>query len=121
MSAVPAGRVVDAHLHLWDLERSRYAWVTPELGPLYATFEPAQARLALSDSGVAAAVLVQAEDSERDTELMLEVAASEHWVAGVVGWIQLDDPVRAEVQLDRWQGFPAFCGVRPRHRLDCLG
>jgi L-fuconolactonase len=112
VSAVPAGRVVDAHLHLWDLERSRYAWVTPELGPLYATFTPAQARLELADSGVAAAVLVQAEDSERDTELMLEVAASERWVAGVVGWIQLDDPARAEAQLDRWHEFPAFCGVR---------
>jgi L-fuconolactonase len=103
---------VDGHLHLWDLERSRYAWVTPELGPLHATFTPAQARRELADSAVAAAVLVQAEDSERDTELMLEVAASENWVAGVVGWIQLDDPVRAEAQLDRWQGSPAFCGVR---------
>jgi L-fuconolactonase len=112
VSAVPAGRVVDAHLHLWDLQRSRYAWVTPALGPLHATFTPAQARRELEGSGVTAAVLVQAEDSERDTELMLEVAASEPWVAGVVGWIQLDDPARAEAQLDRWQGFPAIRGVR---------
>ena len=26
--------MIDAHLHLWDLQRSRYGWITPELGPL---------------------------------------------------------------------------------------
>jgi L-fuconolactonase len=105
-------RLVDAHLHLWDLQLSRYAWLTPALGPLYATFTPAQARSELASCGVTAAVLVQAEDSERDTELMLEVAADEPWVAGVVGWITLDDPASAEAQLDRWQSSSAFCGVR---------
>ena len=36
--------VVDAHLHVWDLERSEYSWLTPELGPLYATYTPEQVR-----------------------------------------------------------------------------
>ena len=61
--------VVDAHLHVWDLERSEYAWLTPELGPLYATFTPEQAHAELEAAGIAAAVLVQAEDSERDTDV----------------------------------------------------
>jgi L-fuconolactonase len=103
---------VDAHLHVWDLERSEYAWLTPELGPLHATFTPEQARGELDLAGVATAVLVQAEDSERDTALMLEAAARHAWIAGVVGWVQLDDPARAEDQLDRAQEHPRFCGVR---------
>jgi L-fuconolactonase len=104
--------VVDAHLHIWDRERSEYAWLTPALGPLYATFTPEQAHAELAAAGIAAAVLVQAEDSERDTDLMLEAAERHPWVAGVVGWVQLDDPAVADRQLERRQDEPRFCGVR---------
>jgi L-fuconolactonase len=103
--------VVDAHLHIWDLERSEYAWLTPELGPLYATFTPERARAELQAAGIDSAVLVQAEDSERDTELMLEAAAQHPWIAGVVGWVQLDEPATAERQLDRLH-HPHFAGIR---------
>lgn len=98
--------VVDAHLHIWDLGRSDYAWLTPEFGPLYATYTPEQAQAELEAAGIASAVLVQAEDSERDTELMLEAAYRHPWIAGVVGWVPLDGPAVAERQLDR------LCGVR---------
>jgi L-fuconolactonase len=98
--------VVDAHLHIWDLERSEYSWLTPELGPLYATFTPEQARAELDAAGIASAVLVQAEDSERDTDLMLEAAGRHPWIAGVVGWVRLDDPALDEARLE------PLCGVR---------
>jgi L-fuconolactonase len=96
--------VVDAHLHIWNLERSDYAWLTPELGPLYATYTPEQAGAELETAGIDAAVLVQAEDSERDTELMLEAADRHPWIAGVVGWVELDAP-----ELGALEG---LCGVR---------
>ena len=103
---------VDAHLHIWDLERSEYSWLTPDLGPLHATFTAEQARDELDAAGVRTAVLVQAEDSDRDTELMLEAADRHAWIAGVVGWVQLDEPARAEEQLDRRLEHPRFRGVR---------
>jgi len=103
---------VDAHLHIWDLERSDYSWLTPELGPLHATFTAEQARDELDVAGVRTAVLVQAEDSERDTELMLEAADRHAWIAGVVGWVQLDDPEIAARQLERWHDEGKLCGMR---------
>jgi L-fucono-1,5-lactonase len=103
---------VDAHLHIWDLDRSEYGWLTPDFGPLYATFTPAQAQAELTAAGIDTAVLVQAEDSERDTDLMLEAARRHPWIAGVVGWLRLDDPQVAAGQLERWQDEPRLCGVR---------
>jgi L-fuconolactonase len=97
--------VVDAHLHVWDLERSDYAWLAPG-HPLHRTFTPEEAHAELEAAGIASAVLVQAEDSERDTELMLEAADRHPWITGVVGWVRLDGPTLAEEQLDR------LCGVR---------
>jgi L-fuconolactonase len=104
--------VIDAHLHLWDLRRSAYSWITPELGPLHTTITAERATGELAAVGVKRAVLVQAEDSVADTEFMLEVAAEHDWVAGVVGWVQLDDPGVASGQLDRFAADPAFRGVR---------
>lgn len=103
---------VDAHLHVWDLASSDYAWLTPTAGPLHRSFLPEQAWGELQSCGVDWAVLVQAEDSERDTEAMLAAADAHSWVVGVVGWVDLEQPVLAADQLDRWQSQPAFCGVR---------
>jgi L-fuconolactonase len=106
------GPIVDAHLHLWDLRRSAYSWITPELGPLHTSIPAERAHAELKGAGVDRAVLVQAEDSVTDTEFMLETAAKHDWVAGVVGWVQLDAPAVAEEQLDRWTADAAFVGVR---------
>lgn len=111
MSAVLAPRV-DAHLHVWDLEQSEYAWLTPAAGPLHRSFSAEQAEAELRSCGVPSAVLVQAEDSERDTELLLATADACPWVVGVVGWVDLEEPADAVEQLDRWQAHDAFCGVR---------
>lgn len=104
--------VIDSHLHLWDLEVSEYSWLRPSHGALFASFLPEQAEAELSGAGVAGAVLVQAEDSLVDTAWLLDVAERSDWVRGVVGWVQLDDPMRAASQLEEWLRHPAFCGVR---------
>jgi L-fuconolactonase len=104
--------IVDAHLHLWDLHRSDYAWITPAHGPLHTTITVERALAELDACGVDRAVLVQAEDSDVDTDFLLEVADRCDRVAGVVGWVRLDDPATAAAQLQRRQEHPAFRGVR---------
>ena len=104
--------VVDSHLHTWDLERSAYAWLGPQHGELNRSFPAEEAVAALREAGISAAVLVQAEDSEADTESMLAVARAWDFVVGVVGWVQLDDPDVAASQLRRYREHAKFCGVR---------
>ncbi|MDH2412751.1 amidohydrolase family protein [Nocardioides sp. CER19] len=99
--------VIDAHLHLWDLASGDYGWIPP--GPLDRTFSLADARTELAAAGVDAAVLVQAADTEADTRAML-AAAGDPFVAGVVGWVRLDDPATAAAQLHAYGD--RLCGVR---------
>lgn len=112
MSAVASMPRIDAHLHLWDLSVSDYAWLGPRHGAIFSTFTADEARAELDTAGIGSVVLVQAEDSLRDTEFLLDTAARNQWVAGVVGWVPLDDAAAAERELDRWQKSPVFRGVR---------
>lgn len=104
--------LVDTHLHLWDLDRSPYRWITPAHGPLHTTIGPDRAATELKRAGVPRAVLVQADDTDADTDFMLEVSHREPWVAGVVGWVRLDDPPTAAARLDELAGEPALRGIR---------
>jgi L-fuconolactonase len=104
--------VLDAHLHVWDLSAGGYDWLGPALGELYRSFGPEEAELELTAAGVDAAVLVQAEDSERETRYLLDTADRHGFVAGVVGWVRLDEPDTCARQLDDYGSHPAFRGVR---------
>jgi L-fuconolactonase len=103
---------VDAHLHLWDLDRVSYPWLTEALGPIHRTFAFAEVEPGLEQAGVDRVVLVQAANSVEDTEAMFAVAESNDRVAGVVAWVDLLDPRRAARQLDEWGAHPSFVGVR---------
>ena len=112
MTGIVNGPVIDSHLHVWDLTSGDYAWLRPEHGELYASFTPEMAKRELDAAKVAAAVLVQAADSEADTRYLLEVADRFEFVAGVVGWVRLDHPRRTTDQLDDYGKHPSFRGVR---------
>lgn len=105
-------RIIDAHLHLWDRSVSDYAWITPELGPLDRSFRADEAQIQLDSAGIDAAILVQAEDSSADTRFLLDTARANEWVAGVVGWVPLDDARAARTALDELADERALRGIR---------
>jgi L-fuconolactonase len=104
--------VIDSHLHVWDLSGGGYSWLGPQHGPLHRSFLPDEAARALDGAGVGAAVLVQAEDSVADSRYLLGVAEACEWVAGVVGWVSIDDAETAERQLGDYGAHPLFRGTR---------
>lgn len=83
---------IDSHQHFWRLSRGDYAWPTPDLGDLYRDFEPADLAPHLLAAGVSATVLVQAAETDGETDFLLEAAARTPFVAGVVGWVDLTRP-----------------------------
>lgn len=101
---------VDAHLHLWPSPEG-YSWLTPELAPLFRGFTADEAHAAITAAGFDRAVLVQAADTDADTEWLLELADTHPWILGVVGWVPLDDAAEAERLLDARAG-RALVGIR---------
>jgi L-fuconolactonase len=105
--------VIDAHLHLWNTGRLRYEWLQrPENAVINRTFGFADFWSRAVAAGVDRAVLVQADDSAADTEVMLEIAAAHPEIAGVVAWVPLDRPAEAAARLDELKQRPALRGIR---------
>jgi L-fuconolactonase len=104
--------IIDAHLHLWDLGRAEYPWLTPAIGDLYRTIEFPEIAPVLQQRGIDGVVLVQASDEDADTEVMLAAADRHPEIRGVVAWSPLDEPLRLRTDLERWAHEPRIVGLR---------
>lgn len=103
---------IDSHHHLWSLARGDYGWMSPALGPIYRDFAPADLAPHLKAAGIERTVVVQAADTVAETEYLLDLAEGTDWIAGVVGWIDME-AADAVATLTRLAARPAFKGIRP--------
>ena len=101
--------IVDAHQHFWDPASAEYPWMTDDVATLRRRFGPEDLEPLLDKHGVTGTVLVQARASLDETRMLLEIAAANPFVLGVVGWIDLTDADAARV-LDDLSG--KLVGVR---------
>jgi len=91
---------IDSHMHVWQLSRGDYGWLTPELVPLYRDFGIDDVRASWDAAGIDGAILVQAAPTVAETRYLLAVANSESGFKGVVGWIDMLSPDAVDELVD---------------------
>jgi L-fuconolactonase len=104
---------VDAHHHVWRLDRGDYGWLTPDLATIYRDFTLDDLAPLQDDAGISATVLVQAAPTVAETEFLLATAAGRPGrIRGVVGWVDLaaQDAVATLARLAR---NPLLKAIRP--------
>jgi L-fuconolactonase len=104
--------VVDAHHHFLDPRRIDYHFL--RFLPMLDRFVgPEDLAPLAAGAGVEQTVCVQAHDSEDETAFLLEQAAGCAFVAGVVGWVPLEDPEATAKAVERHRrAGTRLCGVR---------
>ncbi len=105
-------RKIDSHQHFWNPARGDYDWMPMDNAILARPYGPADLEPHLITHRIDQTVLVQAAASVEETEYMLGIADTSPRVAGVVGWIDFEDPSHAH-HLRRLAKHPKFLGVRP--------
>ena len=104
--------VIDAHQHVWDLDRAAYPWLGPELGPINRSIGFEELKPSLARAGIHGTVLVEAADNVEDTQLMFDTAAANPEIVGIVVYVPLDQPDTAAVALEELQKSSLTVGVR---------
>ena len=113
---------VDAHQHYWRFDPVRDAWITPAMGVIRRDFLPGDATPLIAAAGIDAVVAVQADQSPAETRFLLDLAASNPFIRGVVGWIDLraddlDEQLAAHAPARRLVGFRHIAQAEPNDWL----
>jgi L-fuconolactonase len=105
--------ILDTHQHFWKADRGDYHWMTPDVPILARDYLPAHLRAELSKTAVRQTILVQAAQTVAETDFLLEIAEETDFVAGVIGWFDLEDEKFPEVFEEKQKRHPKLIGVRP--------
>ena len=103
--------VIDAHIHLWNLQEVEHTWLGPDYGPINQNFEAGDVAARLRAASVDKVVLVQSSNSYEGNAYMLKVSDVTDWVGGVVGWVDLLNPDETRRRLEMYKDHPKFRGV----------
>lgn len=80
---------LDSHQHFWEYDPKRQDWITQEMNRIRRNFRPADLYPLLQDAKIDGCIAVQAEESLRETDFLLDLADQHEWILGVVGWADL--------------------------------
>lgn len=102
---------IDAHQHFWKYDPIEHSWIDESMHALRRDFLPDHLAPELSRAAVHATIAVQAAQTVEETQWLLQLAGSAPFIAGVVGWVDLqaDD---VEAQLASLANHPKLVGVR---------
>jgi L-fuconolactonase len=86
--------MIDAHQHCWRIGENDCVWPTPKEAAIHRDVLPEDWAAIARPLGVTGSVLVQSQESARDTAWLLDLAAEHDFLLGVVGWCNLKtDPL----------------------------
>jgi L-fuconolactonase len=102
---------IDSHQHFWKYNPVEYAWIGNEMKILKRDYLPEHLRPQVMQSGFDGTIAVQARQSLAETRWLLNLAADNEFIKGVVGWVDLCSG-GLENQLSEFLCHPKFVGVR---------
>lgn len=114
--------MIDAHQHFWSVARGDYGWMSDDLVPLLRDFGPQDLDPLMREAGIERTILVQAAETEAETDFLLDIAERTEFVAGVVGWLDMHD-AKFSARLSHYLARPKWVGLRPmlqEHEPDAI-
>ncbi len=103
--------IIDAHQHFWKYDPIRDAWIDDTMEVIRNDFFPEHLAPVFKAHGIDGCVAVQADQSEKESAFLLDLAAKHDFIKGVVGWTDLRSP-DIHAQLAHYASFPRMKGFR---------
>lgn len=109
---------IDSHIHFWKYHPVKDAWITDDMKIIQRDFLPQDLLPVLQENKTDGCIAVQADQSEAETNFLLQCANENSFVKGVVGWIDLkandlDDRLQYFLQFKKLKGFRHIVQAEP--------
>ena len=82
---------IDSHQHFWQFDPVRDSWIDESMLKIQKDFMPENLLPLLTENAFSGCVAVQADQSEEQTNFLLDLASKNDFIKGVVGWVDLLD------------------------------
>jgi len=102
---------IDSHQHFWKYHPVKEAWITDDMKIIQRDFLPADLLPLLQENNIDGCVAVQADQSEDETNFLLQLADKNEFVKGVVGWVDLQS-ADLEERLEHFSQYKKLKGFR---------
>lgn len=103
--------VIDAHQHFWLYDPVRHDWINETMQEIQKDFLPDQLKPELDKAQIQGCVAVQADQTEAETNFLIQLAAENDFIKGVVGWVDLLSE-NCEERLQHYKQYPIVKGFR---------
>ena len=106
--------IIDTHTHFYDPSRPQgVPWPEKDDEILYRRALPEDYKALAVPEGVTGTIMVECSPWVEDNQWILDLAAADPFIVGLVGHLEPDDPNFA-AQLQRFAANPVFRGIRTR-------
>jgi len=102
---------IDAHQHFWKYNPVRDSWIDSSMEVIRKDFLPKDLKPILDANAIDGCIAVQADQSETETNFLLDLAENNTFIKGVVGWVDLKAE-NVEERLAYFSKNKLFKGVR---------
>jgi len=103
--------MIDSHQHFWKYDPVEYDWINDDMAVIRKDFLPADLGPVLAANGFNRCITVQSHQSENENEFQLKNAKYNKFIAGVVGWVDLQSE-QADERLAYYKQFEKMKGLR---------
>ena len=102
---------IDAHQHFWNFSPRQHAWIDESMRVIRRDFSPGMLKQILEDNHFDGTVVVQVDQTEKETDDLLRLAKDYSFIKAVVGWVDFQ-AANIEERLEYFSQFPALKGFR---------
>jgi len=81
--------IIDTHHHYWNYNPIEFDWIDDEMAAIRRSFLPEDLYETLKETKVTGVVSVQARQCLEETDWLLQLAAENEFMKGIVGWLPL--------------------------------
>ncbi|MFH6962689.1 amidohydrolase family protein [Flavobacterium plurextorum] len=82
---------IDSHQHFWKFDPVRDSWIDESMSEIQRDFLPEDLLPLLTENKFSGCVAVQANQSESETNFLVDLASKNDFIKGIVGWVDLRD------------------------------